>query len=233
MKSFVEKKVRWPLCCLIFLFQTVLFTFNSCGSRKQLQPLIVTKEDSLEKEKMIRRAFRNIAGMKKNIRSGDLVTRTGNDITSQSLRSLNRRNKTWSHCGIASIENDTLFVYHAIGGEWNPDEKLRRDTWIQFAEPYSNNGIAQFRFTVESKMLDDLIGIIKEFHKNDLPFDMNFDLATDDKMYCAEFIYKSLDKASHHQLQFNRSQINNFEFVGVDDIFLHPLCKPIAAITYK
>ena len=116
MKSLTGKKVRWPLCCLIFLFQAVPFAFNSCVSHEPLQQLIITKEDSLEKEKMLRHAFMNIAAMKKNIRSGDLVTRTGNDFTSQSLRTLNRRNKTWSHCGIASIENDTLFVYHAIGG---------------------------------------------------------------------------------------------------------------------
>src|SRR5678810_9323 len=179
MKSLIGKKVRWPLCCLIFLFTAVLFALNSCASHEPLPALIISKQDSLEKEKMIRRAFVNIAAMKKNIRSGDLVTRTGNDFTSQSLRTLNRRNKTWSHCGIASIENDTLFIYHAIGGEWNPDEKLRRDPWIPFAEPYSNNAVGQYRFTLQDSIVYDLIKIIKEFHTNKLPFDMNFDLASD------------------------------------------------------
>lgn len=62
---------------------------------------------------------------------------------------------------------------------------------------------------------------------------MDFDLATDDRMYCAEFIYKSFMKASKQQLQFNTSHINNFNFIGVDDIFLHPLCKKMAEVRYK
>lgn len=233
MKSFIGKKVRWPLCCLIFLFTAIIFVFHSCASHEPIPQLKISRQDSIEKEKTIRRAFVAIAGMKKNIRTGDIVTRTGNDFTSQSLRTLNRRNKTWSHCGIASIENDTLFIYHAIGGEWNPDENLRRDPWILFAEPYSNNAVGQYRFTLQDSVVYDLIRIIKEFHRNKLAFDMDFDLATDDKMYCAEFIYKSLIKASHQKLQFSLSQISTFEFVGVDDIFLHPLCKPIAESTYK
>ncbi len=56
-----------------------------------------------------------------------MVLRTGNDFTSESLRQLSFTDKTYSHCGIASIENDSIFIYHALGGEWNPDEKLRRD----------------------------------------------------------------------------------------------------------
>jgi uncharacterized protein YnzC (UPF0291/DUF896 family) len=193
----------------------------------------MTHQDSVEKENRIRRAFLDIATLKNNIRSGDLVTRTGNDFTSQSLRSLNRRNKTYSHCGIASIENDSLFIYHAIGGEWNPDEKLRRDPWILFAEPYSNNGVGQFRFTLADSTMSDLLKIVKTFYTDQLRFDMDFDLASDDRMYCAEFIYKSFLKAGKGQLRFNRSYINGFEFIGVDDIFLHPICKKLAEIRYK
>lgn len=182
---------------------------------------------------MISRAFVDIAALQKRIRSGDLVTRTGNDFTSQSLRGLNRRNKDWSHCGIASVENDSVFVYHALGGEWNPDEKLRRDPWILFAEPYSNNSAGLFRFALADSTITNLVGTIKEFYRNQLPFDMHFDLATDERMYCAEFIYKSFLIASKYQLRFNRSHINSFEFIGVDDLFLHPLCKKMAEIKYK
>jgi hypothetical protein len=205
----------------------------SCERHETLQPLILTQKDSAEYKSRIRRALINITALQKNIRSGDLVTRTGNDFTSQSLRSLNRRNKTWSHCGIASIEKDTLFIYHAVGGEWNPDEKLRRDPWLLFADPYSNNRVGHFRFSIPANTARDLLEIVKEFHKNELPFDMDFDLATDDRMYCAEFIYKSFLKAGKGQILFNRSHINEFEFVGVDDIFLQPLCKKLAEVSYK
>src|SRR5690606_8118673 len=90
-------------------------------------------------------SLEKIHALKKLTQSGDLITRTGNDFTSQSLKSLNRRNKTFSHCGIIKIENDSVFVYHTLGGEWNPDQKLRKDPFEIFADPVSNNLLGLFR----------------------------------------------------------------------------------------
>jgi hypothetical protein len=64
-------------------------------------------------------------------------------------------------------------------------------------------------------------------------FDMHFDLNTDDRMYCAEFVYKALLKASHNTMRFNISRINQFKFIGVDDIFLQPLCRIKKTVVYK
>src|SRR4051812_41975620 len=61
------------------------------------------------------------------IKSGDIITRLGSDITSEMIRQFNQKDKSFSHCGIASIEHDTVFIYHAIGGEFNPDQKLKRE----------------------------------------------------------------------------------------------------------
>ena len=198
-----------------------------------MNPLIITREDSIKNEQRIGRAFASIHLLEKDIRTGDLVTRTGNDFTSQSLRKLCQRDQTYSHCGIASIENDSLFIYHAMGGEWNPDEKLRRDPWALFAEPYSNNGIGLFRFDMPDSSIKKLLKAVHGFYGSGLTFDMKFDLATDNKMYCAEFIYKSYLKASDQKMVFNKSHIGNFEFIGPDDIFLHPLCKKGVQIVYK
>lgn len=211
----------------------LIFFINACQSNTNFKVLVITKADSIEKEQKILRAFGQIISIKKDIHTGDLVTRTGNDFTSETLRNLCVRDKTYSHCGIASWEKDSLFIYHAMGGEWNPDEKLRRDSWELFAEPYSNKGVGLFRFILPDSTNKNLIAVIQDYYQAGLSFDMKFDLATDEKMYCAEFIYKVYAKASYHQLQFNKSHIGNFEFVGPDDIFLHPFCKKIAEIVYK
>jgi hypothetical protein len=229
MKIFIQPTIRWPLGCLIVF----IITLVSCKSDDPLNALILSKQDSVNQQKYIARAFKSIADIKKSIHSGDLVTRTGNDFTSQSLRSLNQRNQTYSHCGIASIENDSLFIYHAVGGEWNPDEKLRRDPFELFAEPYSNKGIGVFQFLLADTTLFRLIKTAKEYYHNGLMFDMDFDLKTDDRMYCAEFVYKTFLNASNNQMTFNHSNIGQFIFIGVDDIFLHPLCKVKKEIVYK
>jgi len=226
MKRYIQTAIRWPIGCLIFFI-------SACNDQPKLNPLIVTKEDSIKQELLITRAFKEIQLAAKEIKTGDLVTRTGNDFTSESLRNLCIRDKTYSHCGIASIENDSLFIYHAMGGEWNPDEKLRRDPWKLFAEPYSNRGIGLFRFELPDSSISRLVRVVQGFYDSGLTFDMKFDLKSDEKMYCAEFIYKSFLKASDNTMQFNKSHIGNFEFVGPDDLFLHPLCKRRTQIVYK
>ena len=64
-------------------------------------------------------------------------------------------------------------------------------------------------------------------------FDMKFDLKSDDRMYCAEFVYKSLLWGTKGKLTFNTSHIKDFAFIGVDDLFLHPLCREQKRILYK
>lgn len=232
MNIFKQCIIRWPFGCLIFLSIPLLLLQFSCKNNNHLQPLIVTKEDTALHHAFINRAFASIAVAKKNIQSGDIITRTGNDFTSESIRSLNQRNKTYSHCGIASIENDSLFVYHAIGGEWNPDEKLKRDPFECFAEPYSNRGIGIFRFDLPGSSKSLILQIANTHFKKELPFDMDFDLKTNNRMYCAEFIYKTLIEASSNQLVFNKSRIGQFIFIGVDDIFLQPFCRRIAEVVF-
>jgi len=220
--------LRWLFSCLIFLLA-------SCHTDEapSYNRLVISTKDSLAIEAKADRAFAAIDSVKKMIRNGDLITRTGADFTSESLRSLNRRDQTYSHCGIASIEHDSVFVYHALGGEWNPDQKIRRDPIELFGEPYSNRGIGIFRFKIDDTETGQLMLTVKRLYRMGIMFDMKFDLATNDHMYCAEFVYKSYLLGTAGRLQFNVSHIGSFAFIGVDDLFLHPLCSKQTAIVYK
>lgn len=218
---------RWHLCYLLF------FVFAGCNQKKYTpNRLITTSKDSIAESQMITRAFGQIKNVKKLIHSGDLITRTGNDFTSESLRQLNQKDNTYSHCGIASIEHDSVFVYHALGGEFNPDQKIRRDELETFSEPYSNRGIGIFRFQLNETENNKVITVVRTLYNKGIKFDMKFDLSTDDRLYCAEFVYKSY-KTAVGKLQFNISHIKDFSFIGVDDIFLNPLCIEQKRILYK
>ena len=218
--------IRWLFRCLIFFIP-------ACDQNNSYKTYIPSKEDSLLQNAIIKRAYVQIEKTKKTIQTGDLITRTGNDFTSESLRNLNQRNQAYSHCGIASIEHDSIFVYHALGGDFNPDQQLKREAIEYFADPYSNKGIGIFRFSIADSTKQKFAIVAKDYFNRQIMFDMDFDLKTDDRMYCAEFVYKTLIKASNHKLTFDRSHIKLFEFIGVDDIFLHPLCKLQAQLVYK
>ncbi len=217
---------RWLISCLIFFA-------CSCSSQRGYNHLVITKSDSIAEAQKNQRAFLQIDSARKRINTGDLILRTGNDFTSESLRSLNQRDQTYSHCGIASLENDSLFVYHSLGGDWNPDQKIRRDPLEVFAEPYSNRGIGIYRFSLTIPEINTLMITVKKLHHRGVMFDMKFDLKSNDHMYCAEFVYKSFLMGTNGKLRFSTSRIGDFSFIGVDDIFLQPQCKEQMRILYK
>lgn len=219
--------IRWLFCCLIF-FQI------SCRPKKtEFVKWIPSAQDSLQERELLVTAFNKIEKAILLIHSGDIITRTGNDFTSQSLRSLNQRDKTYSHIGIASVENDSVFVYHALGGEWNPDEKIRRDYFPLFADPVNNNEIGIFHLNITETSSERIARQARVFYQQGISFDMKFDLQTDDKMYCAEFVYKTLNNALGEKIKIPLSHINQFKFVGVDDIFLLPYTKCIEKIKFR
>ena len=216
--------IRWLFGCLIF--------FTAC---RQAAPPETTRAPVPEETVPANRRTAieaELGKMKKLIRTGDVITRTGNDFTSQSLRTLNRRDKTFSHCGIASIEHDSLFIYHALGGEWNPDQTLLRESFEGFTDPADNRAAGIFRFKISPEITGKLISTVQGYYRAKVKFDMAFDLKTDDKLYCAEFVYKSFLSASGGAIRFNHSFIRDFEFIGVDDITMHPLCEKIEVFNY-
>lgn len=219
-------EIRWLLCCLIFFL-------CSCSSRNPAIKNRTADVDSLVTVDYIYNAYLQVATAARQIETGDIITRTGNDFTSEGLRLLNQRDKTYSHCGIACLENDSIFVYHALGGEWNPDGKLRRDLLSVFADPLSNKRLGVFTFHPSGLKKTALKETVQELHHRGIPFDMDFDLNTDEKMYCAEFVYKSLRSAWGDSMNIHPSELKQFKFIGVDDIILHPACNRKVEIVYK
>ncbi len=163
---------------------------------------------------------------------GDIITRTGNDFTSQSLKQFSQTDPTYSHCGIIRIEGDSLFVYHAVGGEFNPDQQLKKDPLSVFCDATQNEAIGLFRFPLTNEIKIKLDSLIQDYFSRKIPFDMNFDLATDDKMYCTEFVAKILNRASEQEFVFDTSEVNSKKYIAVDNIFLNKKCREIMRFEY-
>lgn len=223
LKLFLIK--RWPWGCL-------LFCMMACNQSKEKGVFPVSKRDSLiENEKAIK-GFQQIQQVKYMVKSGDLILRTGKDFTSELMRNLSLKDKTYSHCGIAVWESDTLFIYHAIGGEWNHDQKLRRDPFELFCNPYENRGFGIFRYRINNAQEENIIKQAQIFYTQKIMFDIKFDLTTDDKMYCSEFIYKTIKKATKDSVELNTTTLNHIKFVALDNLFLNPFCGEIKRVVF-
>lgn len=158
-------------------------------------------------------------------RSGDLIFRSGMDEVSRAARSFNRKDTSYSHCGLLMRENDSLFVYHALGGSYNPSQRLMRQSLDSFCNPAENNAVAVYRYPLDALVVEKLRQTVKGYYDAGLPFDLFFNYQSDDKMYCAEFVFKSLNRALGNTLSgYVRTDTIPYG-VTTDDLFLHPLSR--------
>ena len=216
---------RWPLGCL-------LFCIVGCFQQSKNEVPILSKSDSFREDQMEKIAFKKIRDARASVNFGDLILRTGKDFTSDVMRQLSTHDKTYSHCGIASWENDTLFVYHSIGGDFNPDQKLRRDVFEFFCNPYENRGFGIFRYKINDDQRKNIIKIAHKFYNDHIMFDMKFDLATNDRMYCSEFVYKTVEQATQDSIQIGLTTINHFIFIAINNLFINIFSTEIKRIFF-
>ena len=194
--------------------------------------------------------------LKDSIREGDLVLRCGNDHVSESLRDFSQQEKLFSHSGIALLHNGEMLVYSNMAGDINPNEIMRRDDVDSFLTPANNVAAGAYRYDLSNEELQKLKSIVETHYNNKLQFDMNFDLSTDDKMYCAELIAKAVEKASGHRISFSKSLINKAlkekylkkllekkivpsakiadqkEYIALDNLYFNAHCKEVMKVVF-
>lgn len=195
---------RWLTSCLLF------FMLVACRN----QQAVPAKE--------IPGFYDSIALVKPLIKSGDVIFRNGTDEVSRAARSMNRIDTSFSHCGLILIENDSLMVYHAIGGQFNPPQTLRRDPVDSFLTPAEVDRFAIYRYALTKAQSDTLASIIRKYYRSGLKFDLFFNFESDETMYCSEFVYKCLNSSLSDSLA---SLILAREWpygISPDDLFLNP-----------
>ncbi|PQJ10365.1 hypothetical protein CJD36_010330 [Flavipsychrobacter stenotrophus] len=167
-----------------------------------------------------------------NLKSGDVVLRSGIGPDSYILSKLNQKDRTYSHCGVVMIEDGYPFVYHSIGGEDNPDERLRRDSADIFFTPKYCRGLAVVRYDYDSVHIEKLRAVVRGYYSVRPRFDMRFDLATDSALYCSEFVCKAINKSMDDTGYIKTSFAYGRRFVGIDDLFMNPHSRIVWKVAY-
>ena len=203
---------------------TAAFSFTilllSCQGRAGNAPAIQENPHLAEDYALIRSAV-------PLVHNGDVIFRNGNDEVSQAARSMNRKDTSYSHCGLVFIEHDSVFVYHSLGGAYNPSQKLRRDPIDSFCDPRENNAFGIYRFSLKPAEQDSLRSIVSRYYRAGLKFDLFFNYQSDDVMYCSEFVFKSLNQARNRSMT-SYVRLDTMPYgITTDDIFLHPDCRPV------
>lgn len=207
--------LRWPLGYLLFLA-------SACWHN----------ESFIESAGPYGYFLKRLDSVKAQIKSGDIILRNGTDEVSRAARSFNRIDTSFSHCGIVLLENDSLFVYHALGGEYNPSQKLRRDPIDNFCHPPEVDRFAIYRYELNTQQNDSLTGIVQRYYAEELRFDLYFNFLTDDRMYCSEFVFKCLNRSLSGALS-EIIKAREWPFgISPDDLYLNERCKLVKRIDY-
>lgn len=211
---------------MVFFLMIAALGFYACRPAAEGEAPLRYLTDNPENYRKIEEGIRML-------KSGDLVLRTGSDAISYMLRQMNQKNKTYSHCGIVMIENGYPFVYHSIGGEDNPDEVLRRDSASFFFSPAHNQRLGIVRLGLPEAAISRLTQEVYQFYQAQVKFDMDFDMDTDDKLYCAEFVYKAITRATGDSLFFPLTRVRGKDFAGVDNLYENKHARLLFDYSYR
>lgn len=227
------------------------FFITACNDNITTNSKTTALADSVLKERWMA-----IKQIKDSIGEGDLVLRCGNDYTSETLRDFSQREKLYSHSGLALMENGVMYIYSNMAGDINPDEVMRRDNVDSFLTPVNNVAAGVYRYDFSPGEIAKLKSIVNTHYNNKLQFDMNFDPATDNKMYCAEMIAKSVEEATANRITIAKSIVNDElrqkylklaldkkvlpsakaseqrEYWSIDDLYLNPHCQVVQKVIF-
>lgn len=193
---------RWPLGCLVFFLW-------SCG-HKIPGTAEIKKADTARYLNILD----SVSGI---LQTGDLVFRRGNDFASQTFANINREDRRFSHVGLVSVENNQAFIFHAIGGSFNPDQKIKKESFKVFAAPDQNRSFGIYR--ADDTNATKIPAMLDSLYHAGVPFDLMFDMKTNDRLYCSEMVYKVLQKC-RPDLDIKTSKLKEREYVSTETFTL-------------
>jgi hypothetical protein len=169
-----------------------------------------------------------------SLQPGDLVVRAGRSFFSDQLRRYNAKDQTYSHCALVtrSVSGAPL-LFHSIGGSDNPDQVIRCDSLYTFLNAEEALGFAIFRYRLPAVQVARIDSVARQFFAERRMFDMKFDLADDDRLYCAEFVYKVILEATHDPRIISLSRQGEKVYVGVDDLYFNNLTQKLFEHEYN
>ncbi len=194
--------------------------------------LLLALKPGNKADELINKPAPDLAAYAAHLHPGYLVLRTGNDATSDMIRHMSRENTTYSHAGIVVIEHGYPFIYHCIGGENNWNNALRKDSFSRFVSPKNNLGFAIVKYDLDAVQVNKVLAMIKDYTAKHPGFDLDFDLRTDDKLYCSEMIYKALIKATGDTGYIATTKLKDLEYIAIDNLFMNKHASVVCELRY-
>jgi hypothetical protein len=117
------------------------------------------------------------------LQDGDILCRLGNRFWSVAIRDMSPVDQRFSHLGIVRIREGNISIIHAEAWGNDGEDCVKEVPLEKFLHVAQSIGIYRANFT-EGSVLSDYATEYKG-----QPFDWNFDLDDESKIYCTELLY--------------------------------------------
>lgn len=157
--------------------------------------------------------------------NGDLIYRHGNGIFSDYFMNMSKHEQLYSHGGIISKENDSIFVIHSEASEFTGIGGVKKEPLSIFLQNVSTWGVYRLEDSVQIR--DSIVIIASEYLEKNTPFDFEFDNTSDDKLYCTELLAISINKATQKTTIKTENAFRGKPYYALDDTYFIPEIKAI------
>ena len=122
------------------------------------------------------------------IEDGDIICRLGDRLWSAMFKDFSIEDKRFSHIGIIQIVNDQVNVIHAEGTTKPEKDFVKAEPLADFLKVARSIGIYRLDNIKKNKISDLAMEYIN------VPFDWQFDMSDESKLYCTELLYVVLKR---------------------------------------
>ena len=164
----------------------------------------------------------------KKLVSGDLVCRLGNGFFSSYFKRYASEEEKYSHIGIISKENDSLFVYHSEASEFTGIGFVKRELLNSFLKGIETYDFYKLNFndSINSRIVEQA----KQYHCLKAPFDTDFNSSNDEKLYCTELIATSINKTLRDSVIKPTMILNKRKIFSLDDVYLNKNVQKLGCV---
>lgn len=168
------------------------------------------------------------------LKDGDLVLRHSRGFVSDAILTFSTREPEFSHSGVIRKVDGKTYVYHATGGEENVPNDMKRDPIALYCHPASVFKFGIFRYDIPQEEMDAFMAIMDENYNKGVQFDLDFDMTTEESMYCSEMIYKAMEEVRGEEGNFiTLSTVGEKPYVAIDDLYLNEHTTELFRYEYK
>jgi hypothetical protein len=167
------------------------------------------------------------------LQDGDLVLRHSKGFVSDAILTFQTQDPQYSHSGIVRMKEGQAFVYHSTGGEENISQKMKCDSLAIYCHPQAIYKFAVFRWDLPEAERMKFVETLDRWYAAGMEFDLDFDMTTNDKMYCSEMIYKAMVIATGDSNYIELSKVIDKPYVAIDNLYLNDHCEKIFNYEYR